>query len=225
VAQNESSDALYFSRVTLTTLGIGDLTPTTFGLRLRAALESTLRFVLLSAELSSYPVLSRRRALCLEVTHLQRAPACAGLERLTAPPFTGSVLAHLSSHLAQARVDLQQSCHHLVLPRPGRGHHLPSCPARPASPHQGGPAPRAAPGVRLSATLLRVTLELRRVPCTEFPPHARRAHHAGAGGVCAGGRVAFSGQILHLTPLSDSLLAASPVSRQSLQVSLWRYVR
>jgi hypothetical protein len=67
--------ALYLSLVTLTTLGYGDITPTSGWLRVLLPLEGLVGFGLLTAAiswvLSIYPVLSRRRSLAREV-HLTR---------------------------------------------------------------------------------------------------------------------------------------------------------
>lgn len=65
-AQGRFVDAMYASLLTLTTLGFGDITPTTTWLRLLMPLEALIGFVILTAGLSwvlsVYPVLHRRRA-------------------------------------------------------------------------------------------------------------------------------------------------------------------
>ena len=65
-AGSDLVDALSVSLVTLTTLGFGDITPTSEALRLILPLEALLGFGLLSASiswlLSIYPALSRRRS-------------------------------------------------------------------------------------------------------------------------------------------------------------------
>ena len=69
--------AVSFSLVTLSTLGYGDITPSSDALQLLAPLEALVGFGLLSASiawlLSIHPVLARRRALAYDVTLLARA--------------------------------------------------------------------------------------------------------------------------------------------------------
>ena len=71
--------ALNVSLVTLTTLGFGDITPTSEALRLILPLEALLGFGLLSASISwlvsIYPALSRRRSLAYEISLLRAAEA------------------------------------------------------------------------------------------------------------------------------------------------------
>ncbi|MDT9688876.1 ion channel [Streptomyces sp. P9(2023)] len=72
-------DALYVSLVTLATLGLGDIAPTTGWLRLFAPLEALVGFALLSATvtwiLGIYPALARRRTFALRLSHLRRTHA------------------------------------------------------------------------------------------------------------------------------------------------------
>ena len=106
-------DALYFSFVTLATLGYGDISPTGAVLRLLAPLEAAVGFALLTAGiswiLSVYPVLGRRRALA------QRLASLHGLQRDGAsvlelePDTAHRVLNELAAALAQVRADLVQS--------------------------------------------------------------------------------------------------------------------
>jgi len=70
-------DALNISLVTLTTVGFGDVVPSSDWLRLVTPLEALLGFGLLSASISwlllIYPVLARRRSLAYEVCLLKDA--------------------------------------------------------------------------------------------------------------------------------------------------------
>ncbi|MEU8677758.1 potassium channel family protein [Streptomyces sp. NPDC048560] len=72
-------DALYISLVTLATLGLGDIAPTSGWLRVLAPMEALAGFVLLSAIvawiLGVYPALARRRALALRLSHVRRSRA------------------------------------------------------------------------------------------------------------------------------------------------------
>lgn len=72
-------DALYVSLVTLATLGLGDIAPTTGWLRILAPIEALVGFALLSATvtwmLGLYPALARRRTLALRLSHLRRTHA------------------------------------------------------------------------------------------------------------------------------------------------------
>ncbi|MFB7608171.1 potassium channel family protein [Streptomyces gardneri] len=74
-------DALYISLVTLATLGLGDIAPTSGWLRVLAPMEALVGFVLLSATvawlLGIYPALARRRALALRLSHVRRSRATA----------------------------------------------------------------------------------------------------------------------------------------------------
>ncbi|MEV5973035.1 potassium channel family protein [Streptomyces sp. NPDC051921] len=72
-------DALYYSLVTLATLGLGDIAPTSGWLRVLAPMEALVGFALLSATvawiLGIYPALARRRALALRLSHVRRSRA------------------------------------------------------------------------------------------------------------------------------------------------------
>ena len=106
-------DALYFSFVTLATLGYGDISPTGAGLRLLAPLEAAVGFALLTAGiswiLSVYPVLGRRRAFAQRLASLHRLQQDgAGVLDLE-PDTAHRVLDELAAALAQVRADLVQS--------------------------------------------------------------------------------------------------------------------
>jgi hypothetical protein len=88
---SDLAHALNVSMVTLTTLGLGDITPRSDGLRLILPIEAFVGFGLLTASISwlllIYPVLARRRSLAYEITLLRETgehldPAAA--ERLYA---------------------------------------------------------------------------------------------------------------------------------------------
>ncbi|NUR85142.1 MAG: two pore domain potassium channel family protein [Nonomuraea sp.] len=100
-------DALYVSLVNLTTLGLGDIAPTTGWLRIVAPLESLVGFALLSATVSwilgIYPALARRRALALRLSHLGRH-----LAREAAPGASARLLDDLATGIAGVSVDLMQ---------------------------------------------------------------------------------------------------------------------
>ncbi|WP_433917011.1 potassium channel family protein [Streptomyces sp. NBC_01744] len=74
-------DALYISLVTLATLGLGDIAPTSGWLRVLTPVEALVGFVLLSATvawtLGVYPALARRRAVALRLSHVRRSRASA----------------------------------------------------------------------------------------------------------------------------------------------------
>ncbi len=76
--------ALYFSAVSLTTLGYGEMTPTADGLQLVAPLEALVGLGLLTASvawfLSIYPVLARRRALAYDLELMARAERDASID-------------------------------------------------------------------------------------------------------------------------------------------------
>jgi len=74
--------ALYVSTVTLTTLGYGDITPTSNWLRMLLPLEALVGFGLLTAAiawvLSLYPVLDRRRSLAHTISLLRQSEVESG---------------------------------------------------------------------------------------------------------------------------------------------------
>jgi hypothetical protein len=86
-------DSAYFSLVTLTTLGYGDISPSHGLLRLAAPLEALLGLGLLTASvswlLSIFPVLSRRRALAYEIRHAIKVPPDLGAPGIAAPDMAG----------------------------------------------------------------------------------------------------------------------------------------
>lgn len=102
-------DALYFSLVTLTTLGYGDISPSHGLLRLAAPLESLLGLGLLTASvswlLSIFPVLSRRRALAYEIRLLEEVGADSS-DPGPPSPLPPSVYADLTSRLVACERDL-----------------------------------------------------------------------------------------------------------------------
>jgi Ion channel len=103
--------ALNLSLVTLTTLGFGDITPTSEALRLIVPLEALLGFGLLSASISwlvsVYPALSRRRSLAYEISLMRVAEVedNLSLEALT-PDVAERLLAELTSRLVAVERDL-----------------------------------------------------------------------------------------------------------------------
>lgn len=105
-------EALYVSMVTLSTLGIGDLTPVYPWVRILTPVQSLFGFALLTAAVSwfmeLYPGIGRRRALALRVSLLERAGAHRELPTMDAAAAS-ALLAGLASDLAQAQVDLSQN--------------------------------------------------------------------------------------------------------------------
>jgi hypothetical protein len=102
-------DALYVSLVTISTLGFGDVFPATGWLRVVNPLEAIFGFALLTVAVSwvlqVYPALSRRRALALRLSVLERASACEVLPELD--PAAASTLLHgIAADIVSARVDL-----------------------------------------------------------------------------------------------------------------------
>ena len=103
--------ALNVSLVTLTTLGFGDVTPTSEALRLILPLEALLGFGLLSASiswlLSLYPALSRRRSLAYEISLLRATEAEGDLSVDALPPDAAErLLGELTSRLITIERDL-----------------------------------------------------------------------------------------------------------------------
>ncbi len=97
-------EALYFSLVTLTTLGYGDIIPANDFLRLLAPLEALVGFGLLTASitwvLQVYSALSQRRNLAHEIMLLREA----GPD----PEALGTLFGDLASTVAAVRYDFLQ---------------------------------------------------------------------------------------------------------------------
>jgi hypothetical protein len=105
-------EALYFSTVILATLGLGDMVPTTLGIRLLAPVQAVVGFGLLTAYVSwfmqIYPGLGRRRSLALRLAVLDEASYRQGLPDMN-PVAATQTLHGLAADLAQVRVDLTQN--------------------------------------------------------------------------------------------------------------------
>ena len=106
-------DAFYASVVTLSTLGYGDIVPSTTWLRLVMPLEALLGFALGTASvswiLSIYPVLSRRRHLARQVFLFKRSSWREGLQHDEADAqLTGGMLLSLTEQVIAVRNDLVQ---------------------------------------------------------------------------------------------------------------------
>lgn len=104
-------EALYLSLVTLTTLGFGDITPTSGWLRVLVPLEALVGFGLLTASLSwvisLYPAFSRHRSLAHEISLVREAEAeteigVRQMDALAAEQMLGS----LTTQLIAVQTDL-----------------------------------------------------------------------------------------------------------------------
>jgi hypothetical protein len=102
-------DALYLSLVTISTLGFGDVFPSTDWLRIVNPLEALFGFALLTAAVSwvlqIYPALSRRRELALRLSTLKRAGALDVLPELDSASAV-ILLDGLALDVIRARVDM-----------------------------------------------------------------------------------------------------------------------
>lgn len=105
-------EAMAFSLVALTTLGLGDVVPAAPLLRLITPLEALTGFAMLSAAVSwfmqLYPALSRRRAFAIELTSLHEAGLTVGLSELS-DERAASIIRSVSRSLAEVTADLVQN--------------------------------------------------------------------------------------------------------------------
>lgn len=104
-------EAVYFSAVTLTTLGYGDVVATQPWIRAASPLEGLTGFALLTAALTWFtqvhPPLSRRRALALELKSLADTDYAETLHG--APPAIQTrVLDTLAAEVVKVRIDFVQ---------------------------------------------------------------------------------------------------------------------
>lgn len=103
-------DALYFSLVTITSIGSGVVVVHAEALRLLAPIETLIGLGVLTASiswiLSIYPVLARRRSLAHEVALVREAEETSGRRLLDDPSFAAVVVESLTEQLIAARRDL-----------------------------------------------------------------------------------------------------------------------
>lgn len=105
-------EALYFSLVSLSTLGFGEVVPTDPFVRMLSPLQAVTGFALLTGGatwlLQLFPTLARRRSTALYLTLLGRARYAEQLSTLD-PVAPSGVLHTVAQQLASVRVDLSQS--------------------------------------------------------------------------------------------------------------------
>ena len=105
-------EAFYYSVVSMSTLGLGDVYPVNPWLRLFAPLQALIGFALLTAAVSwfieLYPGLGRRRALALRIALMERVDTAQHLPEME-PVTASALLDTLTADLAQAHVDLWQN--------------------------------------------------------------------------------------------------------------------
>lgn len=163
-AQGGFVDALYLSLVSLTTLGYGDITPTSGWLKILVPLEAMVGFGLLSASLSwvvsLYPDFSRHRSLAHEVSLAREAQYETGIgvgqmDALAAEQMLGS----LTTQLIAVQTDLVHFPISYYFCSSNERFELSvamPCLLRLA---QEGDGADCAPGVRLRASMLRGAIE------------------------------------------------------------------
>ncbi|WP_207457742.1 potassium channel family protein [Herbiconiux sp. SYSU D00978] len=105
-------EAVYISMVTLSTLGIGDLTPVYPWLRVVMPFEAIVGFALLTAAVAwfmeLYPGIGRRRALAQRIALLEHMGAHRELAAMD-EQAAASLLDRLTTDLVQTQVDLSQN--------------------------------------------------------------------------------------------------------------------
>ena len=108
----DALEALYFSLVSLSTLGFGEVVPTDPFVRLLSPVQAVTGFALLTGGatwlLQLFPTLARRRSTALHLTLLGRARYPEQLSEIDRV-VGASVLQTLAERMASVRVDLSQS--------------------------------------------------------------------------------------------------------------------
>lgn len=109
---NPFLEALNFSMVGLTTLGLGDVVPADPVIRVVAPLEALTGFALLSASVSwfiqLYPALGRGRSLALQLTTMHEVGITSGSAGLS-DASTASVVRDVTRSLTEFTADLVQN--------------------------------------------------------------------------------------------------------------------
>jgi hypothetical protein len=109
---NPFLEAITYSLVALTTLGLGDMVPAEPLIRLLSPLEALTGFALLSGSVSwfmqLYPALARRRALAVELTSLH-ASGLSTLPSTMSPGYAASVITSFTRAVAELTADLVQN--------------------------------------------------------------------------------------------------------------------
>jgi len=102
-------DAIYISMVTISTLGFGDVFPTSDWLRIANPLEALFGFALLTVAVSwilqVYPALARRKAFAIRLSLLRDADSIGAMKTLDAESAS-RLLDDLSVGLVNVRVDI-----------------------------------------------------------------------------------------------------------------------
>jgi Ion channel len=162
-AHGSGVDALYLSMVTLTTLGYGDITPTSGWFKVLVPLEALVGFGLLTASLSwvisLYPAFSRHRSLAHEVSLVREAETETGIgvaqmDALAAEQMLGS----LTTQLIAVQTDLIHFPISYYFRSSNERFELSTampCLLRLA---QEGDSAERAPGVRMRASMLRCAI-------------------------------------------------------------------
>jgi Ion channel len=163
-AQGGFVDALYLSLVTLTTLGYGDITPTSGWLKVLVPLEALVGFGLLTASLSwlvsLYPAFSRHRSLAHEVSLVRKAESETGISVRNMDPLAAEqMLGSLTTQLIAVQTDLIHFPISYYFRSSKERFELSTampCLLRLA---QEGDSADCAPGVRMRASMLRGAIE------------------------------------------------------------------
>jgi hypothetical protein len=104
-------DAIYISMVTISTLGFGDVFPTSDWLRIVNPLEALFGFALLTVAVSwilqVYPALARRKAFAIRLNLLREADSVRAITTLDVPSAS-RLLDELTAGLVSVRVDISE---------------------------------------------------------------------------------------------------------------------